>query len=89
MNHVMDFDVIIIGSGLVGSSLALALKHSGLKLALVEKQPPQPLPGDASWDSRIYAISPGSAAFLKTLGIWDELDHKRMTPVHEIGRAHV
>ena len=35
----MNFDVVIIGGGLVGASLAAALKHSGLSLALVESQP--------------------------------------------------
>ncbi len=36
----MKFDVVIIGGGLVGASLAAALKHSGLALALVESQSP-------------------------------------------------
>jgi 2-octaprenylphenol hydroxylase len=34
----MKFDVVIIGGGLVGASLAAALKHSGLSLAMVESQ---------------------------------------------------
>jgi len=32
----MEFDIVIIGGGSVGASLAAALKDSGLKLALVE-----------------------------------------------------
>ena len=59
----MKFDIIVIGGGLVGASLAVALKDSGLKIALIESRLPAPLPEDKSWDSRIYAISPGSAAF--------------------------
>src|SRR5450759_67430 len=43
----MKFDVVIIGGGLVGASLAAALKHSGLSLALVESQPLL-MPGNAS-----------------------------------------
>lgn len=43
----MDYDVVIIGGGLVGASLAAALRHSGLSLALVEGRPAQPA-GEAS-----------------------------------------
>lgn len=78
----MDFDAIIVGGGLVGASLALALQDSGLKLALVEARPPGALPSDESWDSRIYAVSPANAAFLGRLGVWDSLDAARIAPVH-------
>lgn len=74
-------DLIIVGGGLVGAAMALALKGSGLKLALVEGRPPQPLPADDSWDPRIYAISPTNAAFLDRLGAWQNLDASRIQPV--------
>ncbi|SCY19652.1 2-octaprenyl-3-methyl-6-methoxy-1,4-benzoquinol hydroxylase [Nitrosospira sp. Nl5] len=80
----MEFDVVIIGGGLVGASLALALKDSGLKIALVESRPPSPLPRNNSWDSRIYAISPGSASFLQNFGVWQVLDEARLTPVYKM-----
>jgi 2-polyprenylphenol 6-hydroxylase len=80
----MKFDVVIIGGGLVGASLALALKDSGLKIALVESRAPTPLPTDDSWDSRIYAISPGSAKFLQNFDIWQALDDARITPVYKM-----
>lgn len=79
----MTFDVLIIGGGLVGASLAAALKSGGLSVALVEAQPAPadvPLP-DADWDSRIYAISPGSAAFLAECGAWQRLDSARVQKV--------
>lgn len=79
----MNFDVIIVGSGLVGASLGLALGNAGLKLAVVEARPPQAHVTDA-WDSRIYAISPGSAAFLESCGVWGELDQARICQVEEM-----
>jgi ubiquinone biosynthesis UbiH/UbiF/VisC/COQ6 family hydroxylase len=49
-----------------------------LTLALVEPQPPAPPPADAAWDSRVYALSPGSAAFLGDCGAWQLLPGERI-----------
>jgi 2-polyprenylphenol 6-hydroxylase len=76
MRH--EFDVVIIGGGLVGLSLARALAGSGLTEALIEPQPPALVPADASWDSRVYALSPGSAAFLEGCGAWGHLPPERI-----------
>lgn len=76
-----DFDVIVVGGGLVGAACALALDAAGLSVALVEGQAPKPLPEDAGWDTRIYAVSPGSARFLGRLGVWSRLDPARLAPV--------
>ena len=73
-------DVAIIGGGLVGASLALALQPAGLNVALVEPQPAAAT-ADGDWDSRIYAISPGNAAFLARLGVWTRLDPQRVQRV--------
>lgn len=75
-----DFDVVIVGGGIVGAALALALRHSGLNLALIEPHPITCLSED--WDTRIYAISPGNADFLKRLGVWGNLDMSRVSPVY-------
>ena len=75
-----DYDVVIIGAGIVGAALALALRDSGLRLALVEPNPPA-VP-DSAWHSRIYAISPSSVAFLESLAVWQKLDQQRIGPVY-------
>ena len=80
----LDFDIIIVGAGLVGAAFARTLQGSGLRLALIESHAPlQPPEGD-DWDSRIYAISPGNVAFLSKLGIWQNLDAARVAPVYEM-----
>lgn len=80
----MKFDLIIIGGGLVGAGLAAALKDCGLKIAVIEPHLTMPPPQDDSWDSRVYAISPGSAAFLRSLGAWPLMDAERIAPVYEM-----
>jgi 2-polyprenylphenol 6-hydroxylase len=81
----MKFDVVIVGGGLVGASLAAALKNSGLSLALVESHATGKHPvgraQEDEWDSRIYAISPGSKSFLEQSGAWPFLDSRRIAPV--------
>ena len=83
-----QYDVVIIGGGLVGASLAAALKNSGLALALVEAGSAPAIEDDSgsteNWDSRIYAISPGSRTFLEQSGAWQRLDPRRVAPVEEM-----
>jgi 2-polyprenylphenol 6-hydroxylase len=74
----MEFDVVIVGGGLAGLALAVALKKSRLSIAIVEgRVSVRP----ADWDARIYAISPANARFLDEIGIWGHLDTARVTPV--------
>ena len=74
-----DFDVLIIGGGLAGLALAVALRASRLSIALVEGRTP-PV-ASAGWDARVYAVSPGNAHFLEEIGIWLHLDKSRIAPV--------
>ena len=74
----MLFDIVIVGGGLAGLSLACALRDTPLKIALVESRAPQPASG---WDSRVYAISPANAEFLRTIGAWKHLDPARLTAI--------
>ena len=79
------YQVVIVGAGLVGAAAALALGRKGLRVALVERQPPQP-PNEL-WDSRIYAISPSSQRFLLSMGAWQRVDASRIQPVFRMDVA--
>jgi ubiquinone biosynthesis UbiH/UbiF/VisC/COQ6 family hydroxylase len=82
---IMEFDVVIVGGGLVGASLAASLKSSGLKLAMIEGLSTPSLPTDPNdWDARIYAITPGNADFLRDCGAWQHLDLSRVQQVEEM-----
>lgn len=84
MSTRADFDVVVVGGGLVGAAFVLALEGSGLRIALVEAGQVPSLPQDESWDSRIYAISPGNATFLSRLNVWQALDPARITSIEEM-----
>jgi len=77
-NAGMKFDIVIVGGGLAGLSLAVALRGSPLSVAIVEGRLPVAPQG---WDSRIYAVSPGNARFLDEIGAWRHFDLTRIAPV--------
>ena len=87
-----EYDVVIAGAGLVGLALARALAGIGLSVALADRasitSPVSPA-SDEDWDARVYAISPGSATFLRVLGAWQKLPPDRIALVESIDRKSV
>jgi 2-polyprenylphenol 6-hydroxylase len=78
MTPAQCFDVAIVGGGLTGTALALALAAGPYSVALVEPHAPAQ-PAEA-WDTRIYALSPGNVEWLRGLCAWDAAI--RAEPVH-------
>jgi ubiquinone biosynthesis UbiH/UbiF/VisC/COQ6 family hydroxylase len=79
-----EFDLIIVGGGLVGAALAAALEPACLSVALIEPDAPRAIPADQSIDQRVYAVSPGSAAFLESCGAWEAVSAERVTTVERM-----
>ena len=78
-------DVVVAGAGLPGLALAAALARAGLRVALADRAPLACAPVDApSWDPRVYAISPGSAAFLQRIGAWQSLPVERVAAIESM-----
>lgn len=66
------YDVAIIGGGLVGASLALALRGSGLRTMLVEASPWN-ASAQPSFDDRTTALGNASRRIFQALGVWDAM----------------
>lgn len=77
-----DFDVIIVGGGMVGASMACTLGDQNLSVAVIEAFP---LRSNAqpSYDARSIALAYGSRKILQSLEIWDQLKNK-VTPIKKI-----
>ena len=65
-----DTDVIIVGGGLIGSALAIALSSIGFDVTVVDRQSNK-LTKSQNFDGRAYALSHASIRMLKVLGIWN------------------
>ncbi len=66
------FDIAIVGGGMVGASLAVALGGLDLRIALIEAVP-HASAAQPSFDERTTALSNGSRRILETLGVWDDV----------------
>ncbi|MBL8382867.1 MAG: FAD-dependent oxidoreductase [Burkholderiales bacterium] len=82
----MDYDVAVIGAGLTGLSLALALARAGRRVAVLDTRPPPrlELPPPGRFDTRIYAIGPPAARWLEQSRVWGALDGARLSPVYDM-----
>ena len=75
-----SYDVVIIGAGMVGATLASLLSRAGFSVALVEAVAPAEFDGAAEVGLRVSAISPGSAAILEQAGAWKRIASERVRP---------
>jgi len=85
----MDFDVIIVGGGIVGASLACALKDTDLNLAIIEPQQPNSAQA-ASYDDRGIVLSYGSQRIFESIDLWSKLaQHStEISDIHVSDRGH-
>lgn len=78
-----DYDILIIGGGMVGASLAIALKTLPLKVGLVEavefESNAQP-----SYDDRTVALAYGSKRIFDTLDVWRRVEARGATGIQRI-----
>lgn len=72
LDKARRYEVAIVGGGLIGSTLALALGRAGLSVALIERASPTALLDDA-FDGRTTAVAASSQTVLAGIGAWDEL----------------
>jgi 2-octaprenyl-6-methoxyphenol hydroxylase len=77
-----DYDVVIVGAGMVGASLACALAPSGLRIAIIESvtlgNEQQP-----SYDDRGITLSPSSKRILERINVWQQVQSST-TPIKKI-----
>lgn len=75
-------DALIVGGGMVGLSLAIALVHTGLKVVVVDRTDPAAM-RDAAADGRTIAVAHASKLVLDGIGIWPHLE-ARACPITDI-----
>lgn len=79
------YDVVIVGGGMVGLSLALALHKSGLQVAVVEARDVNQKPLDSKRvETRVSAINHTSKRLLQELGVWSKIKSNRISPYYQM-----
>jgi 2-octaprenylphenol hydroxylase len=78
-----DCDVLIVGSGIVGASLACALLQGGMRVVLVEAKPTGENKID-KFDLRTFALTRASERIFANLGVWDKITAQRISPFREM-----
>ncbi len=78
---VSRYDVAVVGSGVVGATLACLLADAGCRVALIDGITRHPA-RDEPWDLRTYSLTPASRRILSAAGAWQHMDAARMAPYH-------
>lgn len=82
----MHADLIIVGAGMVGSTLALALKDSGLNILLVDGSPLSvaPFKPAQAFEPRVSALSIASQRILERVNAWPGITQRRASPYRDM-----
>ena len=75
-----EFDVVIVGGGMVGAAVACGLGDSNLKVAIIEAQVPKPFSPEQPHDLRVSALSIASRNIMEAVGAWEGVVSRRFCP---------
>ncbi|MDT4291556.1 FAD-dependent monooxygenase [Methylomonas sp. MO1] len=75
-----QFDVVIVGGGMVGAAVACCLGGSELKVAVIEAQVPEAFSSEQPHDLRVSALSIASKNILEAVGAWEGVTSRRYCP---------
>lgn len=75
-----NFDVVVVGGGMVGAAVACSLGGSDLRVAVIEAQQPEAFSAEQAHDLRVSALSIASRNILETVGAWDGVTSRRCCP---------
>lgn len=83
---VMQADIVIVGAGMVGSTLALALKDSGLSIIVLESKAVtyKQFTPDTPFEPRVSAISIASQRVLQHVNAWSGVLARRLSPYSQM-----
>ncbi len=82
-NNTLQADLVIVGGGLVGASLAVALRDSSLKIVIIE---PYPADHEAqpSYNERTVALTWSARQIYSGMGIWSCIANHEIEPIADI-----
>jgi len=84
MSTQFDYDVIIVGGGIIGTSMACALGDIGFKTALIDANEPQVNWPYDGFDNRVSAITIASQHIFESLKAWPLIKARRISPYSEM-----
>ncbi|MGD8483866.1 MAG: UbiH/UbiF/VisC/COQ6 family ubiquinone biosynthesis hydroxylase [Thioalkalispiraceae bacterium] len=79
-----NYDVIIVGGGMVGSTLACALGENNFSVALVDTHKPVLSWPEQGYDLRVSALTRASQQILETLHVWPRMQAERISAFREM-----
>ncbi|WP_145576440.1 3-demethoxyubiquinol 3-hydroxylase [Yersinia mollaretii] len=79
-----NYDVVVVGGGMVGAAAALGLAQTGWSVALLEHEAPAQFDTNSVPDLRVSAIGCTSVTLLKQLGAWSKVQQMRYAPYRRL-----
>lgn len=81
---IKNYEVLIVGAGMVGATVATALGMRGISVAVFDHALPAPLPENAPPELRVSALNYASEQILRNLGAWTYIENVRTCPYRQM-----
>ncbi len=81
LDKTLEADVVVVGAGLVGLSAAIVFAKLDKRVVLVDAKKPT-IKLKKAWDERVYALTPATETWLKSIGVWTHVDASRVNPIN-------